>query len=274
MLKNKKMIILLVVEVLLVVLSIILLITHLGEYAIITCALVVFMFLFLYNEYKNLSASGKSKYDNKVDKLIKTYGPIMISTNELPNMKDKSFLPIEKIEGLLDAQAEIREPIYYVKKDDSTIFFIINKDSVLYTFIKVEGIGETDLEKEFMAKKDGINLEPIKDIEHTIVVHSDDKSFSISPIETNNKEDQENDEDEDFKTVPIKVTDIKAKAEEDDEEDFKTIPLKIVEDKPEEEKQEEVEEDEEDFKTIPLDIVEDKEEVSEEENKSEDDEII
>ena len=225
MLKNKKLMGLLLVCVLLIGLSFYLYSNDMTEYIILTGTFLCVCGVFIFDEAKRAFSSEISLYGDKVDKLLKTYNPILISTTSFPNLKDKSILPIEKINDLFDAQAEVREPIYYIRTADSTAFFIINDDSILISFVKA-GNDETELEADFKkAQQLAINLDNIKDIDHTIVVQDKDKSFSISPLHRKKKSAEEKKEE----VKEEKVEEKKEEVKEEKKPEKKKKSLKVDE---------------------------------------------
>lgn len=219
MLKNKKVLGLVFVCIILIIISIWLYTSDLIEYIILTGTFICVDLVLLFDEGRKSLSSESTLYENTVNKLIKTYNPILISTSSFPNLKDKSILPIEKIDDLFDAQAEIREPIYYIRTNDSTAFYIINDNSLLICFIKV-GDSETELESDFKkAQQLAINLDNIKDIDHTIIVEDKDKSFAISPLHRKKK-------DSDIKKEEVKEEIVEDKKPEIKEEKKKEVKKK------------------------------------------------
>lgn len=224
--KSKKLVVLVLISVILVVLSILLFSNNMSEYVILTGTFLCVCIVFIIDEARNVFSSDKSLYDSKIDKLIKTYNPILISTSSFPNLKDKSILPVEKIEDLFDAQAEVREPIYYIRTNDSTAFYIINDESILINFIKVDE-EETQLEADFKkAQQLAVNLDNIKDIDHTIVIQDKEKSFSISPLHKK-KEKEAKKEEVKEEVKEEKVEEVKEEPKEEKIETKKVVKEEV-----------------------------------------------
>ena len=80
------------------ILSIFLIVLHLYEYLILSgvlCAVLVFL---LVRELNNNSQTDESKYEGQVNRLIKTYSPILVNTNTFPNLSGKSVMPVAQFD--------------------------------------------------------------------------------------------------------------------------------------------------------------------------------
>ena len=88
-------------------------------------------------------------------------------------------------------------------------WIIINDGSILISVVKA-GNDETELEADFKkAQQLAINLDNIKDIDHTIVVQDKDKSFSISPLHRKKKSAEEKKEEVKEEKVEEKKEEVK-----------------------------------------------------------------
>ena len=156
------------------ILSIFIILLHVYEYLILTGVFFVVFLLLLIKEVNDYMASDESKYEKQVNRIIKTYSPILVNTNTFPNLKEKSVLPIPQFDDLVNAQAEVRKPIYYVKGRDSTAFYLLNETVFLIYFVKLHEDQKSELEIE------------IDNIESSEVVTVDDPT----PVENSTSENE------------------------------------------------------------------------------------
>ena len=138
-------------------------------------------------------ASDIDIYNSNLNKILKTYDSILVKTNTYPKLTNKSVLDVALFDDLLDAQTETRKPIYFIKKDNSTAFFLIDDDVVLVNFLKVNSRVFTELEEELkkLELQSSLNLDAIKDFDKTVVLQTKDKSYKISPIRDKNNENKD-----------------------------------------------------------------------------------
>ena len=230
MFKNKKVIIYGLLVLNMFILSIFLIVLHLYEYLILSgvlCAVLVFL---LVRELNNNSQTDESKYEGQVNRLIKTYSPILVNTNTFPNLSGKSVMPVAQFDDIVNAQAEVRKPVYYVKGKDSTAFYLLNDEMFLIYYVKVNENEKSELEME------------IDKMESSDVVTVD------QPVEVPTEEVKEETPVEEVKEeVPVEEP-ASAPAEEAVEEPVATPVEEVKEEVPVEEPIEEVHDVEEDLK--------------------------
>lgn len=154
------------------------------ESAIVFVAFTVMSIVwFVYNKM-NYKASDEEEYNKKLNRLLKIYNPILVSTTVFPKLNNKSILDVENFNDLLDAQTETRKPIYFIKGTASTAFFLINDDVLLVHFFKMNKTITSELEIELkkLELQSTLNLDAIKDFDKTVVLQTNDKAYKISPI--------------------------------------------------------------------------------------------
>lgn len=161
MVKNKKVIIYGLLVLNMVILSIFLIVLHLYEYLILSGVLCVILVFLLAKELNRSSQTDESRYEGQVNRLIKTYNPILVNTNTFPNLSGKSVMPVAQFDDLVNAQAEVRKPIYYVKGKDSTAFYLLNDEMFLIYYVKVNENEKSELEMEIdkMESSDVVTVE-------------------------------------------------------------------------------------------------------------------
>ena len=194
MLKNKKMIIYGLLVLNMVILSIFLIVLHLYEYLILSGVLLGVLVFLLVKEFNRDSQTDESKYEGQVNRLIKTYNPILVNTNTFPNLSGKSVMPVAQFDDLVNAQAEVRKPIYYVKGKDSTAFYLLNDEMFLIYYVKVNGNEKSELELEVdkMESSDVVTVEtPTETIEKPVEEEPTEEKVSVDE-ETTKVEETKN----------------------------------------------------------------------------------
>ena len=144
------------------------------------------------------SGSDESRYLNNLKKILKTYDAILAKSSVLPDLDDRNIIIVESMQDLVNAQIEIRKPIFYKMQVSCCSFFLLDeKDACVYT-IKVNDDVVSDLdilikEKNFKQKKkldDDYSL--LKNIDKTsIIVLENSKSYKVSPIRDKDEEKKE-----------------------------------------------------------------------------------
>lgn len=101
----------------------------------------------IYNKF-TYKASDEDIYNLSLNKILKTYDPILVKTTTFPKLNNKSVLDVPEFNDLLDAQTETRKPIYFIKGTSSTAFYLIDEDVVLVHFFKINKGISSELEIE------------------------------------------------------------------------------------------------------------------------------
>ena len=101
-------------------------------YAILTGTIsFVLLVLFIMNLISNKDET--SIYNSVLNNIIKTYDAVLINSENIPEIDDRNVIMVNSIEDLIDAQAEIRKPIYYKKEIDSCSFLLLDdKEACIY----------------------------------------------------------------------------------------------------------------------------------------------
>lgn len=164
------------------------------NYAIISGTISGILTLFtLILLFKNRSES--SRYRNFIKDTLRTYDAIMVESSELPSLKGKNIVKVNKLTDLIDAQIEIKKPIYYKQYQDYTVFILLDNEEVCVSIVKLnENVSceyETELEQTIKRNKlKDIDKSILDDIDKTTIIKLDNmKSFKVSPIRKENKED-------------------------------------------------------------------------------------
>ena len=107
------------------------------DFLLITIIFTIMILVYLIKNILISKMDDQEKYKLEVNKLIKIYRNILVNVEELPNT-NKSLLKVNTLDDLLNAQYEIKKPIFYVTRDDSTMFYVIDSDVILYYLMKQE----------------------------------------------------------------------------------------------------------------------------------------
>ena len=192
--KNKvKVISTLILLLLCIGITVVLFLNNLYNYLIVLVPVTLMAAFSFITEYKNSFASEKEIYETELNKILKTYDGILVNTNKFPKLKNKSVLHVSKIEDLVDAQAEMRKPIYYVRRETATAFYLLNDDIFLIYFLKQSQSEICGLEAEIrrLELEGSLKIENFKDIDKTFILQTDEKSYKVSPIREKKEEEKE-----------------------------------------------------------------------------------
>ncbi len=114
--------------------TIILYVNDLATFSIVLLALdIVFMISFILTIINNRNSSAK--YNSDLKRILKTYSGVLVETSK-PALEGKNIIYVTNIVDLVDAQIEMRKPIYYMIEESSCSFVIIDNDVALFYIIK------------------------------------------------------------------------------------------------------------------------------------------
>ncbi len=178
----------------LIILAIVIIITivsGLTGFSIILGALFIILTIclgiYLKEEPDQYTAYIKSK-----NKILKTYDSIIVEVENIPNIAGKNIIKVKSIEDLVDAQLELREPIYYKNDNDSCFFLLLHYNEACIFILKMNDniISPTEQSIKYMKidSKDSNENNILENVENTIVYKLDElRSFKISPIRNEQK---------------------------------------------------------------------------------------
>lgn len=151
------------------------------------------LFILLFFSIKGIRTkySPEDEYNIFLKEILKTYDAVLINVVEMPSVDGRSIVKVSNFEDLIDAQIEIRKPIYYKRDDRSTIFVLLDDKQVCINILKVDEEENTqfdrwlaDIEKE----KNKFDESILAGIENTTIVRLDNnKSYRVIPIKDNDK---------------------------------------------------------------------------------------
>lgn len=196
--------------VLLLIGTIILFVNKIYTYFIICFALTFVCFVALI-----LSISGNKSdeevYDINVNNTLKIYDAILVKSKDYPSLDGRNIIYVEEFDDLVDAQLEIRKPVYYVREESCCSFILLDtQEALIYIMKKDPNVnckleeminGNNDEKKEESIPKGKDDL--LADINNTTILKiSDDRKFKISPF--GNKEEISTENVEENTTSEVK----------------------------------------------------------------------
>jgi len=190
--ENKKLIVIgaIVALVILAIVLIVTLITQLYGFFIVLLTLFV-VFIVLLSIYIREKPDEFSVYQKEKKRILRTYGSVIVEVETLPNIAGKNLIKVKSIDDLVDAQLELREPIYYKNDNDSCFFLLLHYNEACVYILKLneDVISPTEQSIRFMKKEDPLSYDSLLDnIENTLVLKLDElKSVRISPIRNKKK---------------------------------------------------------------------------------------
>ncbi len=147
----------------------------------------------LFFTFKGLGGSKtpEDEYNSFLREIMKTYDAVLIDVVEMPNVDGRSIIKVTNFEDLIDAQIEIRKPIYFKRDDRSSLFVLLDDKQVCIFILKVDDKEESRFDKwvaEQEKEKVKFDESLLSDIENTTIVKLDNnKSYRISPIREKGK---------------------------------------------------------------------------------------
>lgn len=170
----------------------------LGIYSIFTTVLCLIMLvLFVINLINNRDED--SKYESELKNILKTYDAVLIESENLPNLEKRNIIKVSSIENLIDAQVEIRKPIYYKKEFDSCTFILLDdKEACIYSIKRNDSIIvpiDNIIEENELNSKKISKEEFLSGIENTTIISMDNKKYKISPVRDNHEKTIVNDKE-------------------------------------------------------------------------------
>lgn len=179
----------------LIILAVVIIITIMSDLAgfgIILGALFIILIvclgIYLKEEPDEYSAFIKNK-----KRILRTYDSIIVEVEDIPNIAGKNIIKVKSIEDLVDAQLELREPIYYKNDNDSCFFMLLHYNEACIYILKMNDsvVSPTEQSIRYMkedkdTKDESENI--LNNVENTIIYKLDElRSFKISPVRNEEK---------------------------------------------------------------------------------------
>lgn len=75
-------------------------------------------------------------YNKKTKKILKKYDSVLVKTKNIPRLYDKNIMVVSTMEDMINAQMEIRKPVYYFVNENSHSFFLLDGEEALVYIVK------------------------------------------------------------------------------------------------------------------------------------------
>lgn len=156
------------------------------------CFILCLMFFIFSVTYISYSKNELENFESNVNNILRLYNSILVETKSYPDLINKNIIRLERIEDLIDAQLEIRKPIYYVKQLQTCSFILIDNDEALVYIMKRNKddisaldiiIKDINILKKQEDRRKNVSDDLLSDIEKTTVIKLDgDKKYKVSPV--------------------------------------------------------------------------------------------
>lgn len=157
-------------------------------------------------KYVKITDDPNKAFKKRIKKILKTYDSILVEIETLPKLSDKKIIKASSFRDMVNAEYELRKPIYFFLQEHAIDFILLNKLSA-YTFTMNETeefLSELDIylaekRKEEEAAEKEFNT--IDSLDETTVIKLDNlKEYIVSPLKKNKKKkEEEYDEPKDYK---------------------------------------------------------------------------
>ena len=194
--KREKTIILTIILIALMIIEFILFNQHLFSYSIIVMPIIIILTIYLIT-YIYENRDEQSIYKSKLKRALKNYDAILVESQRFPDLKGKNIIRVTNMDDLIDAQIEIRKPIYYMIENETSCSFVLldTNEACVYILKQNEEVTSpleliiAELEKKKNHKDDDSSL--LEDIEKTTIIKLKNKTLKVSPYRKNKDEKKE-----------------------------------------------------------------------------------
>lgn len=185
--------------------------------------------------------SIEKEYERKTHKILKTYNSILVKCKNIPLLSDKNIIMVETIEGMVNAQIEIRKPILYFQEEGSISFLLLDGTETYVYIIKMQEEIENTVEKmihhfeharntlikEILAKMEKMLLTGTIGKEETIEKELlDSKLNYLESRKEENSKKTENIKEDSSKVKNIQENNTKEKEEANSSQNLYLVPVK------------------------------------------------
>ena len=164
------------------------------------CFIFCILFFIFDVTYISYNKSELESFESRVNNILRLYNSILVKTNNYPDLQKKNIIRIDNLEDLIDAQLEIRKPIYYIKQVQTCSFVLIDNDEALVYIMKRNEddisaldmiIKEIEIIKKQEDRRKNSSDDLLSDIDRTTVIKlSETRKFKVSPVKKNNSKDK------------------------------------------------------------------------------------
>lgn len=156
-----------------------------GTISLICAILILSTILF----YKN---GEDHAYYRDLHQILKVYDAILVESDNLPDLVEKDIIKITSIKELVDAQLEIRKPIFYKIEEETCSFVLLDQGTALIFILRMneESISSIDsIVKEKMLSPDvstgKVVVTPSEEVvSNDATIEEEEKTESTEEIES------------------------------------------------------------------------------------------
>ena len=162
----------------------------------ISFILCVLFFIFSVS-YISFNKTETENFESNLNNILRLYNSILVKTNKYPDLQNKNIIELDSIEDLINAQLEIRKPIYYVKQAITCSFILIDHDEALVYIMKRDKddisaldviIKDINIIKKQQNRRKNASDDLLSDIDKTTVIKvGKDKKYKVSPVRKTTK---------------------------------------------------------------------------------------
>jgi len=190
--KREKLIILVVLIITSIIIDLLLIHKQLFSYFIVVTAILFILTIYLIT-YILENKDEESIYKSKLKKALKNYDAILVESQKFPELKGKNIIKVTNLDDLIDAQIEIRKPIYYMIENETSCSFVLldTNEACVYILKQNEEIVSPleQIIEEYEKKKNGDDDSSLlEDIEKTTIIKLKNKTLKVSPYRKNKDE--------------------------------------------------------------------------------------
>ena len=193
--KRKKLIILVVLIITSIIIDLLLIHQQLFSYFIVVTAALFILTIYLIT-YILENKDEESIYKSKLKKALKNYDAILVESQRFPELKGKNIIRVTNMDDLIDAQIEIRKPIYYMIENETSCSFVLldTNEACVYILKQNEEIVsplEQIIDEIEKKKNNDDDSSLLEDIEKTTIIKLKNKTLKVSPYRKNKTEESE-----------------------------------------------------------------------------------
>lgn len=160
------------------------------NYAFITICLGLILIISLFI-YLRKTRSPQDIFYSTLKDILKTYDAVLVNSFEIPDFKDKSIIKVTNFDDLMDAQIEIRKPVYYKRDVDYCDFILLDSNEVCLYSLKLTEDVESAIDKRLKSmekQEQNIDHSILDDIDKTTLIKLDNnKTYKVSPVKNKEK---------------------------------------------------------------------------------------
>lgn len=132
-------------------------ITKKYDYLLIIISLIIISLIFYFINYFS-NTNPKTKYVSSLNNLLKTYDGVLVEIDNIPELSKKNIILVKNITELIDAQAEIKKPIYFYKEKYACIFLLIDMNEALIYVFKLNGKIKSSIDFILLQEKEEVEI--------------------------------------------------------------------------------------------------------------------